>query len=76
MCRKCKHKTGSTKHLLYWQAEWFKRFALTWWHIVNRRAYRTWQVRSKADSILKANIPDEGMRMELDEFLSIGKKYE
>lgn len=29
-----------TKHLLYWQWEWFKRFLTTWFHIFYRPAYK------------------------------------
>lgn len=32
-----------TKHLLYWWAVWLKRFLLTSYHLVNRRAYRSWK---------------------------------
>ena len=32
--------TKETKHLLYWQWEWFCRFLRTWYHIFNRDAYR------------------------------------
>lgn len=39
MCKICGHEEYSTRHLLWWQAEWFKRFWVTWWHIVNRKAY-------------------------------------
>ena len=46
MCRQCGSKNGTTYHLLYWQAEWFKRFLTTWWHIVNRRAYWKWYRRN------------------------------
>lgn len=72
MCRQCGYKNGDTMHLLYWQAEWFKRFLTTWWHIVNRRAYRKWRKEKYyGDFIhtLKADIPDECLRMELDEIL-------
>ena len=42
MCGQCDHKTGSTRHLLYWQWQWFKYFFTTWYHIVNRKAYWRW----------------------------------
>lgn len=42
MCSQCGSENGTTYHLLYWQAEWFKRFLTTWWHIINRRAYWKW----------------------------------
>jgi hypothetical protein len=71
MCKKCGYKNGDTMHLLYWQAEWFKRFITTWWHIINRRAYHRWCKKNCNSFIrsLKTDIPDEGLRMELDEFL-------
>lgn len=43
MCMKCGRSSDTTRHLLYWQFEWLKRFLLTWYHIVNRRAYRKWR---------------------------------
>ena len=42
MCKKCGYPLDSTRHLLYWQFEWLKRFLLTWYHIFNRRACRRW----------------------------------
>ena len=74
MCNICGHENGTTMHLLYWQAEWLKRFLLTWWHIVNRKAYWKWcekncvSYRKKKIKSLALDI-DEGLRMELDEVL-------
>jgi len=42
VCKKCGRSSDTTRHLLYWQFEWLKRFLLTWYHIVNRRACRRW----------------------------------
>lgn len=74
MCKVCGHKSGTTKHLLYWQAEWFKRFLLTWWHIINRKAYWKWYYL-RYGVVLNSKINkwiseiDEGFRMDLDEIL-------
>ena len=35
--------TKETKHLIYWQIEWLKRFFRTTYHIFNRKAYRNWK---------------------------------
>lgn len=58
MCKKCNHKLGSTRHLLYWQAEWFKRFMLTWYHIINRRAYWNWMAEKYALQVWIKDIED------------------
>ena len=47
MCTKCNYKYGSTKHLLYWAKYFFlkkdlDKFIRTWYHIINRKAYREW----------------------------------
>lgn len=34
-----------TKHLFYWQIEWFMRFLTTSYHLVNRKAYRRYKER-------------------------------
>jgi hypothetical protein len=71
MCRQCKHETGSTKHLLYWQAEWFKRFLTTWYHIINRKAYHKFLVERETENfikIIKSDLPDDGIRIEADGF--------
>ena len=75
MCNTCGYKNGSTKHLLYWQAEWLKRFLLTWWHIINRKAYWKWceknckSFRNKKIDSMVYDI-NEGFRMEFDSFLN------
>ena len=75
MCKICKHKTGSTRHLLYWQAEWAKRFFTTWWHIINRRAYWNWYIdKYFKPAKLSVYQIDEGLRFELDKIL--GEKGE
>lgn len=74
MCDKCGYENGTTRHLLYWQAEWFKRFLTTWYHIVNRKAYWKW-CEKNCSTYKKRRIPklvldiDEGLRIELDEVL-------
>lgn len=78
MCNICGHENGTTMHLLYWQAEWLKRFLLTWWHIVNRKAYRKWYYKRygrRINPIINKwiNEIDEGLRMDLDEILKKGK---
>jgi hypothetical protein len=65
MFEKEKYKIGTTKSLLHWQGEWFKRFLLTWYHIVNRKAYWRWKLNKKLNN--KIGI-DEGFRFELDDF--------
>ena len=70
MCKKCGYKNGDTYHLLYWQAEWFKRFITAWWHIVNRKAYWKWCAKNRLSIIKnnKINI-DEGFRFEFDDLI-------
>ena len=34
-----------TKHLLYWQSEWFRRFIRTTYHLFNRKAYYKWKMK-------------------------------
>jgi hypothetical protein len=34
-----------TKHLLYWQSEWFRRFIRTTYHLFNRKAYYKWKTK-------------------------------
>jgi len=66
MCGFCKNKDGSNKHLLYWQAEWFKRlefkkFLLTWYHFFDRKAY--WKWKKKQSSYINYRLlleEDEG----------------
>jgi len=65
MCNKCK-SSNTTYHLLYWQAEWFKRFLYTWWHIINRRAYYRWRAKQQFNNVLRIPI-DEGMRFEMED---------
>lgn len=72
MCTQCGYENGSTKHLLYWQSEWFKRFITTWWHIINRKAYWKWYFKTKIKPKKISNISidiNEGLRFELDEVL-------
>lgn len=73
MCNTCGHGNGTTKHLLYWQSEWLKRFMLTWWHIVNRKAYWKWYHHKyqRPNPIINkwTNEVNEGLRMDLDEIL-------
>lgn len=84
MCNICGHENGTTRHLLYWQAEWLKRFFTTWWHIVNRKAYWEW-CEENCTSYRKKKVPnpiikkwiheiDEGLRMDLDEVLKRGDR--
>ena len=75
MCKICGgYENDSTKHLLYWQAEWLKRFFTTWYHLVNRNAYRRWAAKN-CETYKKNKIQnmvhqiDEGLRMDLDEKL-------
>lgn len=42
MCKTCGYPYGSNKHLLYWQWDFLKKFCKTWYHIINRKAYRKW----------------------------------
>jgi len=64
MCKKCGYSFDSTRHLLFWQFEWLKRFLLTWYHIINRKAYRRWLVKKyfisnlSAEQIAKVLIAD------------------
>lgn len=74
MCGVCGYEDGTTKHLLYWQAEWFKRFVTTWWHIINRRAYWKWceknRIAYRTKKVMQSILDiDEGLRMDLDEIL-------
>lgn len=39
--------TPETKHLLKWWKEWGKRFLLTSYHLINRKAYRKWKLNRK-----------------------------
>ena len=64
MCKKCGHSFDSTRHLLFWQLEWLKRFLLTWYHIVNRRACRRWLAKKhpvpgiSTETVVKMLIAD------------------
>lgn len=75
MCKLCGgHENDSTKHLLYWQAEWLKRFFTTWYHIVYRKAYQKWAKKNcktyKTNKIERMlGEINEGLRMDLDEAL-------
>lgn len=47
MCKICKHKYGSNYHMFYWLFFWiktldFSKALKTFWHIINRKAYRKW----------------------------------
>ena len=38
-----------TKHLLKWQFEWLIRFLRTTYHLLNRRAYKSWKENRNRD---------------------------
>jgi hypothetical protein len=75
MCKDCgDYENNSTRHLLYWQYEWLKRFLRTWYHIVYRKAYYNWAAKNcetyKKNKIQKMLYQiDEGLRMDLDEII-------
>jgi len=48
-----KKKLGTTKQLLHWQAEWFKKFLRTWYHILYRPAYWKWRQMSVARRVMQ-----------------------
>ena len=48
--------TPETKHLLKWWFEWLKRLIYTSYHLLNRKAYRTWKRRRVSCSRL--SIPE------------------
>jgi len=51
MFKKHRYKSGTTRSLLYWQAEWFKRFVKTWIHIFYRPAYHNWKLNQRIRTI-------------------------
>ena len=65
MFKKHRYRLGTTKSLLYWQGEWFKRFLLTWFHILWRPAY--WKWKSKSRTKLEKQLRFEDMLMDIDD---------
>lgn len=71
MCLECKHELGTTRHLLYWQKQWFKYFFITWYHIINRKAYWRWhnaKYKKRINLEIRKGIMEAADHLNMDEF--------